>query len=112
MAINYKEYEKISDPIELYYKFKYPFFKLVTNNITDSNLAFKLQMHYDNYEFDNIRIKLDSITSAYQTSVLQSIEEGVSDKIYNKSYRDCKEVENAFMLFLDNYTNLIEINIQ
>jgi len=109
--VNVEKYLDYTNPVELYYSFKVDFYKLIDKNLAEWTNGNLLKQYYQDYEFDNIRILLDDRVETWKRMCLNSIEEGVSDKVYNTAYRNWKEVDDAFMVFYETYNDLVEFNV-
>lgn len=103
-------FENVKDVVELYFIHKDAFLALVNEKLDKKDALF-ITLAYSDYEFDKIRMLLDDKTEMFKNKVVTSIEEGVSDVVYNKMYRNYREVENNFLHFYETYNDLLEFNI-
>lgn len=106
------QFDTISDSVELYHRFKDEFFSFITKHIPE-DLEFSGQIidAYLNYDFDRIRIMIDSeLENAADILQLNTLN-NIIDDVDNQRYRVLKEMDNGFMFFYDKFDELLKLNL-
>jgi hypothetical protein len=106
-----RNYDLCRNVEELYHTFKIDFHEFINKTLVEDDTTHKIKLHYSDYEFNKVRMLIEEQCDKYKRKCLDSIEEGVSDLVYNSAYRNWKAVDNMFMVFDEKYNDLLELNI-
>lgn len=108
--MNNEKYYGYTNSTELYFSFKEEFFTVIDEKLAEWNVVDLIKEWYIDQDFEKIRILLDDRTETWKNKALESIEDGISDRVYNTAYRSWKSVEDMYMVFYEVYNDLIELN--
>lgn len=106
-----EKYLEITDPVELYNVFKQEFFEFIVKNIAESDKASLLISHYNDFEYNSVRMIIDEEVSVWSDIMLLNKINNISDPVNDLAYKNWKKLEDMYMYFDEVYTDLIEINL-
>jgi hypothetical protein len=92
--------------IKLYEDFFREFIKFINDKLASLDEMLRIINLLSNKKIDLVRCYIEDRVSYWRYQVNQSIEEGVSDKVYNTAFRTWREIEDVYMVFYDNYVDL------
>jgi hypothetical protein len=105
------KYKTCSNSLELYYLFKEEFLQKVEKELAEWTNKKLIVQYFMDMDFEKLRVFLDDRTDTWKSKALESIEEGVSDIVYNQAYRSWKRIDDMFMGFYEQYNELLELNV-
>lgn len=106
-----EKYEGVTDPIELYNVFKHEFFEFIVKNIAEQDKASLLISHYNDYEFNIVRMIIDEEVDTWSDIMLLNKINNVQDPVQDLAYKSWKKLEDIYLYFDEVYTELIEVNL-
>lgn len=106
------KYEGITDPVELYNKFKDEFYAYVVNKLPETEAAGCLIEDFRDYKFDCVRMVIDKEVDDAADILMINAHHGLEDEVDQLRYKTWKDLDNIYMEFYDKYFELLELNLQ
>lgn len=109
--MNWKKYETISSPDEMYYIFKDEFYNYIIANLPESEMSGKIIEAFNDYKFNTVRNIIDKESDDISDIMNLNLINNLYDKVDRYKFRTIKQLENMFLYFDEKYTELLEINL-
>jgi hypothetical protein len=108
--MNIEFFEKISNPIDLYYQFKDIFFGYMIKNIPEDDIVYVIIDYYQDYRFNEIRVLIDDTVSDKADICMLNNINNIHDEIDNLAYKNWKKLDDMYSYYYDKYCDLLNLN--